>query len=141
MTTLAYDGKTLAADRQITKGGARWSRTKKIHQLADGRWFAGAGSLDQCIAVRNWLDSGADPDEAPNADEFEALIVDPDGRVFCIGDGLQISEVEAPVAMGSGEQFAMMAMRCGANAREAVERTSEFDTNTCAVVDAVEVKA
>ena len=56
MTTLAWDGHHLAADRQCN--GAFKSRARKLWRLGDGRLFGGAGEIEQILAVRAWLEKG-----------------------------------------------------------------------------------
>lgn len=43
MTTIAYDGKTFAADTAVWRGDTYWRETKKIETLPDGTLIAIAG--------------------------------------------------------------------------------------------------
>lgn len=54
-------------------------------------------------------------------DDFEALILQPDGKVYWIGKRLEPLEYFAPMTIGSGSGLALGAMLAGKSPEEAVE--------------------
>lgn len=127
MTTIAWDGKTLAADTQSTSGGLPWT-TIKAYRLNDGRLFAGSGAAEDCEAVREWLEKGGDK---PTLKDFIGLLIDNNSQCWSLEDKLHKIPVQAPFhACGSGRDFAMAAMHLGKSAREAVEFACLYDIYT-----------
>jgi hypothetical protein len=129
MTTIAWDGKMLAADRCSCSAGCFRFPITKLKRLKDGRLYASAGDTSDGVLVRQWLD-GEIPDK-PKIDEdsFVALIVSSDGA-FRMEGKLVSWPVEAPHAIGSGREYAIAAMYLGKSAVEAVEIAALFDPNT-----------
>lgn len=137
MTTIAYDGKTLAADSRATSSGMPY-KVVKIFTLADGSLFAGSGDYGQIIAVKEWLENT--DSQKPNAADFAGLLVTSDGVLFRIEETLgRLPVHEAFHAIGSGRDFAMAAMHCGRTAREAIEIASLYDVFTGGEVMAFDV--
>lgn len=142
MTVLAWDGKTLAADKRTSFGGLH-ATTTKVHRLADGRLFGGCGATAVIKEVQHWIEAGADPAKFPAAqrskdDNCSALVVQLDGTL------LQYEESPHPIAIedrqwaiGSGRDFAIMAMHLGKTAEEAVLLASQFCSNCGNGVDAL----
>lgn len=130
MTTIAWDGKTLAADRCSWSGGAR-RRVRKVFKVraADGRMFlvAFAGSGTFALAVLAWMRGGTRPDPLAflKPDELGnqcALVIDEQRRVWQLGSDLFYSQMRERVyAFGGGQDFAWGALEGGADARRAVE--------------------
>lgn len=129
MTVIAWDGKTLAADRQGTNCGMRLPATK-LFKLADGTVVAGTGVLAAVHRMKQWYENGADvsnyPDCQKTSDDWcRLVVVKPGGSVFCYeGQPVAIPSESVPAAWGSGRDFAMGAMLAGANAVRAVEITN-----------------
>lgn len=128
MTTVVWDGKTLAADSQSTTGTVRGTAAK-IAKNADGFLIAGAGShavVSQWIA---WVMAGLPPDNQPaSVDDSTLIIIDPRGRARLFAD----VPVAQPVprkkwAIGSGSDIALGAMAMGADARQAVKVACKLD--------------
>lgn len=139
MTTVAFDGRTLAADRKM--GG--WMDACKIFKLKDGRYLAGAGYYDQIVEVVAWIDEGAHPDKKPKLPEDEGsslLLVEEGAAYWLTWPYLRTVLVRDPfVAIGSGGEFALGAMAAGANARKAVEIACRFDPHSGKGVHSVKV--
>lgn len=125
MTIVAWDGTTLAADTQADASGVRASVTK-IFRLTDGSLFAGSGSLDQVLEMRNWVDKGA------SAEDFPSTQRDKDDWQPCINitkNGVyRYERTPFPIKFncayfteGSGSYFATAALHLGKNAVEAVQ--------------------
>ena len=131
MTIIAWDGKTLAADKRGTWQGI--SRTvTKIFRTGD--WLIGiAGNQCEGYDMVEWLKNGAAPDKFPvnQRDEklwISCLVISSDGliRLYERSPNPCIIENEF-TAIGSGRDFALAAMYLGLTSREAVEVACEFE--------------
>ena len=138
MTTIAWDGETLAADRRL----AGWMDTGKIFPLSDGRVLAGAGWMDEVLEVAAWLNAGGDERDKPNVQAEDAE----DATDYLLLDGGKLYWLTAPylrpievrdgmAAIGSGAKYALGAMEAGATAAEAVLVAARFDPGTGGGVD------
>lgn len=142
MSTIAYDGKILASDRQATGGGTIYT-AKKIFKEA--KYILGfVGSLDQGMELREWYRNGAKLDNYPkfqeNKDEFTTLIVaKKDLVVYYQNQPYPIPVLDKFTAWGSGGDFAMAAMEMGADAKRAVEVACKFDAFSGQGVEAYEI--
>ena len=130
MTTIAWDGSTLVADRRITSGTVTYSTTK-IRHTADGRLIGATGDYGVCTAMLEWLERGGPRPHCQDSDRWiSALEIMPDGSCWmhnrdsrwCVEDGF--------VAVGSGRDYAMATMALGFTARRAVEIACRFDPGT-----------
>lgn len=131
MTTIAWDGTTLAADRCSWSGGAR-RQVRKVFKLKahDGRRFlvAFAGNGTFALAVLGWM-RGEQPRPVPRDylrdDELCnqcALVIDEKHRVWQLGNDLVYGQMRERVyAFGGGQDFAWGAVEAGATAKRAVE--------------------
>lgn len=149
MTTIAYDGKTLASDSQTTQDGIRLSNSavKIFARGVDDDWaiegkrvaaFGIAGNLHAANDLRRAMSSFAghhagDPFEVGVTFAFIAIAED---RTVFVGGKYSddnrswVVEAQAPVAVGSGGDFALGAMAAGVPAEEAVRIASKFDVGT-----------
>lgn len=148
MTTIAFDGETLAADSQTTQEGVRLSMlAEKIHVRPEGAaWkvngemvaaFGVAGKLNSAYLVQYAMElEGFDASHAfPKGTSLTFLAITVDGNVYVGGQNEDdewawLSKVAAPMAVGSGAELAIGAMAAGANAEQAIEIASRFDTCT-----------
>lgn len=146
MTTVAWDGRSIAADRRMVGEGIA-STTGKLFKLKNGCILSGAGYLDQVLEVAAWINGGCKEDKKPKFPEdlnegSSLLLVDPKGRAYYLTwpylRRLQINEKFA--AIGSGSHFAMGAMAAGADARQAVAIAARFDPNTGGGVNVLRVR-
>lgn len=146
MTVIAWDGRTLAADKRTSFGGAH-ATTTKVHRLASGELVAGVGNTAQISEMLAWLAGSRDPATYPADaqrkpdDCVSMLVVQLDGTLH------QYEHTAHPIvienrqwSIGSGGDFAMMAMHLGKTAVEAVELASLFCSNCGNGVDALELK-
>lgn len=131
MTTIAFDGKTLAADRCSWSGGCR-RQVRKVFRVTatDGRRFlvAFAGNGMFAGAVLAWMRGER---EAPNWEDFGkaeerdhqcALVIDEQYRIWQLGNQLTYSrERERIYAFGGGQDIAWGALEAGATARQAIK--------------------
>ena len=134
MTTIAWDGKTVAADSRVTRGDhviPGEANLRKIIHLRDGSVFAGSGVLENINLALNWIEDGM-PERKPTIKEaMRGFVVNHDGEVFEFSEALILDRCYAPFfAIGSGDQYALAAMHLGCDARRAVEVAATFDTGT-----------
>jgi hypothetical protein len=139
MTTIAWDGKTLAADTLVTANGMAFGKAKKIHKLKDGRYFALCGSFSVEPAVIEWLNGGEKP-QILDVEGVGGIVVEKNGRAFEFGRAYRLFPACVPWAGGSGEQIAMTAMKCGKTAVEAVKVACKLDIHTREPVDYIRIK-
>jgi ATP-dependent protease HslVU (ClpYQ) peptidase subunit len=138
MTTVAYDGKYIAADKMGNDNGLAVV-TKKLHQLEDGRILAFAGSFNAALMVIDYLNGyGAEP-SPEDLEEFNAIIIDYDGTAKLMQCSLQTIEIYNPHAIGSGRDFALAGMALGLSPVDAVKLAMDFDINTGIGVEAYEI--
>lgn len=157
MTTIAFDGNTLAADSQTTQENIRLSNSAvkiftRVAQSDD--WaiegkritaFGVAGNLHAANDLRRAMETFAGHkagDPFAKGITFAFIAIAEDRTVFVGGkysddDRSWVVEAQAPVAVGSGGDFAMGAMAAGATAEQAVEIAARFDVNTGGLVQAI----
>jgi len=134
MTVIAWDGKTLAADRQCGNNGTIEAITK-IWRVR-GHLLAGDGSAYLAKAMLQWWTDGAKPKDYPTA-MWEAnegcyfWIITPDGVLseFSTKFPIGIAVDAQPMAIGSGRRCALAVMHMGGDARKAIEVTSAIDVD------------
>lgn len=121
MTVVAYTRGVMAADSSCFIGDTAVHPAKKIWQVGGGL-VGCAGDLYAMVAFVRWLLDGAIDEDYPNL-SFEAIVVDPSGRVRAYdGGNPEPFDVKVPYcAIGSGRDFALGAMHAGADARGAVK--------------------
>ena len=143
MTTIAWDGKILAADRQRTNGNT-CQLARKLFICGDFVYGA-TGMMADIPVIRRWLEGGAKFEERPECDDSEGgdaglVIRKVDLALFLLQGKRRYALIDlpgGPIATGSGVDFALAAMACGKGAREAVEVASLFDAGTGRGVDYV----
>lgn len=109
----------------------------KSRWLADGDAAAGAGDLNQVTSALAWLASGGKGD-APNIDSSCILFTDK-GRCFIASTGWPGCPVKGFCAIGSGAQGALVAMKLGMSAHDAIAAVSGVDTATGGEIDVYEI--
>jgi len=140
MTTIAWDGAVLAADRRITSGTVTYSTTK-IRRTADGRLIGATGDYGVCSAMLDWLENGGNRPTCQDSERWiSALEVMPDGSCWMHNRDSRWRVEDSFVAVGSGRDFAMATMALGYNAARAVEIASRFDPGTGNGVDELRFK-
>lgn len=151
MTTVAWDGKTLASDTQASTGDVVCSLSEqKIYTAPSSGWEVYG---DKIVAVGCSGDCGAEMElqelmtngltyatEFLPTFGFSAIAIIGPGRAYVIskkeGDTrANISLQVEPYAIGSGGLIARAAMRCGKDAREAVQVAIEMDCYSGGNVD------
>lgn len=139
MTTIAFDGKTLAADTQITYGGKFPGFGRKIKRLANGLVIATAGTVGPALKLELAAAGKYDLTKLnkKELEATEALYVTPDGVAKYFESSLPgYIELDDPIyAMGAGWVIAWSAMKRGANAKEAVQMAAAGNVFTNDVID------
>lgn len=125
MTTIAYDGITLAGDTQTSMFRDSYP---KLQRLSDGRLYGACGEVQDMVAVQHWLERGGD---RPKCEDGYACIVIDQGKCLHYEHKL----IAMPVgglcfSVGSGRDYAMAAMHLGMSAAEAVRVAHVFDIST-----------
>lgn len=158
MTTIVWDGRYLAADRQVTAGGenARYKRTPetKLYLVHDHRFLgigpgstngvsvvAGAGNQYDVVCFRHWLENGGDYPIL--GEDTVILVLDPTGKMERFYDTTKkvAMTTTAPHTLGAeGAAFAFGALDMGANAMKAVEIASKRCLFTGDGIDFVDVQ-
>jgi len=141
MTTIAIDQSlTMAADSQATVCSRRVQETiTKIFQT-NGYTIGVAGRYSEALAFIEALEDALERAKLQEStyipieqgvmedmENFRALMITPEGEVLEYEGSRFAVPVKAPIAIGSGEDFALAAMECGKNAIEAVEVAIKFD--------------
>lgn len=147
MTVIAWDGKTLAADKRATINGYP-ATTTKIRRTPWGDLLASCGDAGTGRALIDWYVNGAVRSEYP-----ENQMGDDGCRstMMVIGGGGEIRLYQRdpfPIilenkfhAMGSGADFALAALHLGHDARKAVEVACELDNDCGNGIDTLELKS
>lgn len=144
MTTIAYDGKTLAADKRVVYNGYLSGCTTKIRRIGRTTVLACAGDLlsesraYKFFSLQNW--NKRDPIEFKSPDyEFEGFLFLKKKAFVLFGSTVPIPLEEPKFAVGSGADFARSAMELGKTAIEAVRFAARFDINTSEETEAIEI--
>lgn len=130
MTTIAYDGKTLAVDSRISdnQDTITSERGKKLFKVGD-KWIAFSGDWQDAMLALDWFRAGEPKDKKPQLDNLTAF-VKIGSRCYRYEKKLARWEVKAPAATGSGYEFALAAMACGKTARQAIQLAAKFNLTT-----------
>ena len=137
MTTIAWDGDTLAADRRVSYGTISDAKVTKISKTKKGLCGA-AGVTSMCAAFRRWFEAGEKGDPpymGKDGDTATGFIIRPDGTRIMYDQHGWYKTDPGPFAMGSGFEVALGAMAQGAAADKAVQVAAEFDGSTGNEVD------
>lgn len=134
MTTIAFDGKTMACDTRISSGGTFYNTDTKIYE-SDAYVIGVAGDAgcgNMLVQVSNILTMRT------YGYNFQAIVYEKyTKRVFQVSfdkkwdsDSCVVPVADGYSAVGSGADFARAAMECGCSAQEAVVVASKFDPGT-----------
>ncbi len=146
MTTIAWDGRTLATDRQADTGHGKACVTKS-RRTDKGELLAYSGAAAFGEQMVDWYVRGADPDRFPPSqrdddDWCRLVVVTTDGKLMAYErTPYPVRFGDRRIAFGSGGDFARAAMHCGCDARQAVEVAACFDPHTGGGVDVLTLAA
>lgn len=131
MTTIACDGTGMAGDGQTACSGTIVGTSSvKVRRLDTGALFGSCGTVGDAEFFATWLETGAQGDPPKLAGDFGCIVLEPNGRILQCGDSGRLMEVEGPMAMGSGMDYAMGALHAGADLRRAIEIAAKCDPHT-----------
>ena len=149
MTTIAWDGRSIAADRMYCVGNTPFpGPVPKIRKLV----FRGkpavmgtSGSVEYGTKMMDWLCDGAPPNSppelSPDNDESCSVLLATLDTVFLFSNSLTGVPIGKRVwACGSGADYALGAMLAGASAKRAVEIASELDFSTGCGLDVLRLR-
>jgi len=143
MTTIAWTGSEVAGDTRGTIVELiQQSPTEKLIKRK-GVIYCLTGDLAQCLAVVDWLSSGADIDEAPTfleEPEFDILAIHDSVTGYVYASEYYAYRVDPPFTLGTGHALALGAILAGAGAKRAVEVSAMADINTGLPVQLMKVK-
>lgn len=134
MTVIAWDGKTLAADKRMCAGDTV-KTTTKIFRF--GRELLGfSGDISVGAELLDWYRAGAKPESFPAINRCKdsvasLMLIRADGTAWRYESGPSPFRCEGEFcAWGSGDESALVAMACGKSAAEAIEVVARFN-NGC----------
>lgn len=130
MTTIAFDGKTLAVDSMANNGTFITSRTVRKMWGRTGEFLCVvmAGPTAHYPPILRWLESGANPEDWKNWGAV-AWVVKKSGKVMRYIGGYP-EHIDGIDGDGSGAELALGAMATGASARVGLEIASRYDIYT-----------
>ena len=143
MTIIAWDGKTLSADKRTSFGGLHGTTTK-LHKVG-GRLVGGAGITAHIHEMLEWVENGCDAATLPVSQRdpkecVSLLVIEPDGKVRQYESSHCPLQIENKFwAIGSGRDFAMTAMYLCKTSREAVEIASALCDGCGNGIDSLEL--
>lgn len=130
LTTIAWDGQTLAADSVLTScNNAPAGEVAKAWATADGFRWAHSGAGQDNERLTKWTRGGRTGDP-PKIEEGVLIRISPTGVVRQWWGMGWIQARADRSAWGSGERCAMAAMMAGADAQRAVEIAAFLDPDT-----------
>jgi ATP-dependent protease HslVU (ClpYQ) peptidase subunit len=131
VTTVATDGKSMAADGRAVNGRDTIvaENVLKLHRVCDAHIGFSGGEADGHAFVRWFMKMREKADYEPLkvADDFGALVLYDDGLVVLYDHELSRVTVELPYAIGTGSQLALGAMLAGASPEQAVKIAASRD--------------
>ena len=141
MTTIAFDGKTLAVDSQGTSSGliSTLSEQKLFLDVGEFKAVAFCGETGAYRRVVEWIRNGCDGDITVKGD-WCAVCLKENGELIQYCDSLPYEQIcDVPYANGSGFGVAMGAMKAKASAVEAIEVAKELCIYTGGKVQSFEL--
>ena len=131
MTTIVFDGKTLAVDSQVTAGSCIVGMKNKIQDIG-GYFVAGCGSTDAIDLVVGYLLEGKEKPSGLSANDADVVFVSKEtGEAFrAFGDTLVMSKAVIPFFGGSGAEIAQGAYYLCNDPVKALKVTMKIDVYT-----------
>lgn len=143
LTTIAFDGEYLAADGRVTIGSTVLSEVcNKIYKLSglyNGEqmlYAATAGDVDAAEDIIDYLRG-----DSPELKESKAqILLFTEGSIYSYWGRRFTKECDKYLAIGSGMEVALAAMKCGKNAKDAVKVASQMDIYTGGKIRCVRIR-
>ena len=129
MSIVAWDGKHLVADCQVTHGNVP-KKCQKVFQFVRKGIVHGAGFVGlatEGIELIKWYKEGADPDMWPECPDTEMIVCTSEWCHSYSESALPLPILEGYYATGSGTDFATSALSMGKTAKQAVLHACEHD--------------
>jgi hypothetical protein len=141
LTVIAFDGKTLAADKACATSGYISTVTKLFR--INGLPVALSGDETAAMAFLAWFGGARDPAAYPKlmeTEETNAYVLEKDGFLRRYGKGPHPARIEdTHFAAGCGRDYALAAMYLGKDAVEAVKVACALDTHCGKGCDSMEL--
>lgn len=144
MTVIAWDGRTLAADKQATNGSTKKATTKIFRHGAE--LLAVSGDHAEAMAALRWYQQGGCRDGEPwpeflkGKDGFGLIVIQADRKVWRYEGPVPFSIEGQFCAFGSGDEAALVAMACGKTAAEAVGLACMYNTGCGMGIDTLQLE-
>ena len=147
MTTIAFDGKTLAVDRAAWKGQAIWSDACKLFTIdmceeAMDRFmlegesrivWAACGCFSDFPLVIRWITRGGD---LPDMEDCSIGILVHENDAYGLNSNMTlVPHGEYPISDGCGHEMVLGAMLAGADAVRAIELVASRSSHAVARID------
>jgi len=143
MTTVAYRAGILAGDTRVSDDDTiDPGDVCKVFKLPNGTLIGFAGTLAKIQKCLRELEKNPDKlniKTSSKDDIFECIVISPDGKVKILESAGWVETEAKYYAIGSGRLPALVAMRCGKSARQAVKIAMDFDKNTGGKVRSVQL--
>jgi hypothetical protein len=151
MTTIACDGKSMAADGMISGHGIVYGLDMlKLRRLCDGSLFGYSGSAYSLADWADWVERqylglgskvGSPLLPVPaNTGGVEILLLRPTGELYCINELGHAYRQSFPAASGGGAQAALAAMMAGASPVEAVAIAARLSLGTGGTISCLQLE-
>ena len=138
MTTIVWDGKTLAADKKMVLGGGSGHTVTKIKKIG-GELYFGAGDGDAVAAMLEWASKEGNtlPEFQKDEKDYIAFYcITSERKIIRIGRYGATREIEDKYfATGTGMHYALAVMAMGGDAVKAIEIAAMFDQDTGMGID------
>jgi ATP-dependent protease HslVU (ClpYQ) peptidase subunit len=141
MTTIVFDGKTLAVDSQVTSGSVIVGVRNKIQDIG-GYFVAGCGNTDGIDLVVGYLLKGKERPSGLSASDADVLFVNKEtGEAFrAFGDTLVMSKAVIPFFGGSGAEIAQGAYQLCKDPVKALKVAMKLDVFTGGPINTITIQ-
>lgn len=131
----------MGCDGQITFGDTiAETDCLKVHRLDDGSLVGFAGNTYNWEVILDFLNSKSRTKKWPEIAGYQdTLILETDGSIFLYDHLGRRFERTSPVAIGSGAKYALAALDCGADIKEAIEVACKRDIHSSGTIRVVEL--
>ena len=129
MSVIAWDGKHLVADNQVTCGTVP-KKIQKVFGFTRGGMKYGAGFVgiaQEGLELLQWYKEGADPVLMPVFEDTELVVCTASWCVLYNDSPIPLPILEGYYAAGSGTDYAESALSLGKTARQAVLHAIKHD--------------
>jgi len=132
MTTIAFDGRTIAADSRMGCGNHNDLTRVDKFVVDDDIIYAASGMAAALKPFAGWYMHGANPKDFPSFPHDVTLwAITQDGVYEYFKDTpWPVVHTAYPIALGTGNEYALGAMSAGASPVEAVKIAMKWDANS-----------